>query len=314
MLIVNKLKNCVIKNISSLCVRSFNSLPTVKKSKDEIDADDVSDETWLRGPEARQFFSVIQSNQPCSFIRADSILEYIEKRCDIKFSETNPQLRLCTSLMTHPLTLSFGLNQILDTKSIDNFKVLIIGARSESSLPLTWWHELMYHNSFKNVSIEMIGPDLTYSSHIYKTTFDQLRACSLQISRPRANRLLLHQHEQLSTLLSDSSLFVLFNPGFRSSPLKDKWRNTLYTLLKTGKCLLCTSHSEHDLKRDINFLNHLLHENGMVESHAYTYVIPPMKNSFQSIKFYFDSNEESESKVVASNAYVYCLRLSRREE
>jgi hypothetical protein len=69
-----------------------------------------------------------------------------------------PQGRVLSSLLTFPLTLSYAISHVyralypwmsLPEIPIEErkklFNVLVVGARSESSLPLTWWKEGLYN-------------------------------------------------------------------------------------------------------------------------------------------------------------------------
>ena len=54
--------------------------------------------------------------------------------------QSPPAFRFLSALLTFPLTLAYALNSITDnTSTSKKKKVLVLGARSESSLPFFWW-------------------------------------------------------------------------------------------------------------------------------------------------------------------------------
>jgi hypothetical protein len=171
--------------------------------------------------------------------------------------------RFITSLTTFPLSLSYGVNKLFpaidaDLNNTDALRVLMIGCRSESSLPLAWWRETLYTNisAFRNVQVRMVGPGLCQLKERAETIrwedAESSRESSIEFtSGHQADYNLLHAHPQSVQLLQWAHVFVLFNPGSGSPSLSARWDPTLRLLLETRKPVLCTAHGPHDLQRDI---------------------------------------------------------------
>lgn len=124
---------------------------------------------------------------PNSFIESKDLMDYIKNKdnnkLDNKFNKNNPLIRSLSALLTFPLTLSYGLKHIYninndknkDNNNYDNekhpledIKIVIIGARAESSLPIIWWRESMYlfDEPFKTTNIHMLGPGLQFNNSL----------------------------------------------------------------------------------------------------------------------------------------------------
>ena len=168
-----------------------------------------------------------------------------------------------TSLTTFPLSLSYGVNKLFPAVNSDStnsgaLRVLIVGCRSESSLPLAWWRETLYTNAsaFLNIQVRMVGPGLSKRNEQAETIrwedATSRRESSIEfMSGLQADYNLLHAHPQSMQLLQWAHVFVLFNPGSGSPSLSARWDPTLRLLLETRKPVLCTAHGPHDLQRDI---------------------------------------------------------------
>ena len=119
----------------------------------------------------------------------------------------------------------------------------------------------------------------------------------------------LHEHRDSMELLRSNHAFVLFNPGFGSQALKERWKPTLSLLLECRKPVICTAHSMFDMERDLRALSELsdeLDEQDLGES--VTFSLPPGPNPFASQLITVDHKEEHpDAMQVTANKFIYAF-------
>lgn len=102
------------------------------------------DKKWATSKDASAIIKV--GLEPNNVINCSNIHDYIKFRgygdiltssSTLTLTSTTPAHRFMTALLTFPLTLAYVLNNININNA--NINVLVIGARSESSLPFLWW-------------------------------------------------------------------------------------------------------------------------------------------------------------------------------
>lgn len=302
------------------------------------------DISWGKSPAARLSVSnYFKNSAPVSTLESSSMLDYIQKR-DLNGSHIGDvvgdpsvvaPVRSLSSLLTFPLTLSYSLCKVhqslygqlggsISSRPASNgkngFRVLIVGARSESSLPLLWWNEYLYN--FKDILpqtvIKTIGPGLQINKSILKqntATYDynnlqySLEFSNDLNSNPRSNDLKpLHDHPDCIKLLRWADVFVLFNPGYGSDPLLSQWDPTIRLLLQTKKPVVCTAHGPADLTRDLTALDRISSEEDWQDlGENVDLLFAPHENPFRSMKQTLDQNEIEECKVVTANHSIYCF-------
>lgn len=121
-------------------------------------SDDLASYLSTRG------FGNIISNEGAKKSLAESSDSDESSFCEIDITMKEQQhisaLRIISSILTFPLSLSYGIQSILSNYNKDSrktLKVLILGARSESSLPIHWWKDSLYSSDkFQNLQIEFM--------------------------------------------------------------------------------------------------------------------------------------------------------------
>lgn len=228
--------------------------------------------------------------------------------------------RALSATLTFPLTLSYGIRRVFgqgarahEVKDVLN--VLVLGARSESSLPPVWWREALTGSSSrigKKLNIKLLGPGLQQqqqqqqqekSSHTYEGK-------TVSVSRVEKGANLLHEHGECMKLLLENDLFVLFNSGLGSTQsLKESWAPTIKLLCMTRKPILLTAHSAYDLKRDLARLEIITSEEDTQDlGEPIEFIFNPHANPFASWKRTVDPKEEREAQIVTTNQFIYCVQ------
>jgi hypothetical protein len=227
-------------------------------------------------------------------------------------------MRVASATMTFPLTLSYGLRRIFSSgrgisgedRLRQELKILVLGARSESSLPSIWWKECLLSSSEvigKKLSISLMGPGL----QTQQPTETEYRhgSKSVIIKALDGGACLFHEHPLHMKLLLETDLFVMFNPGFGSTPtLQESWAPTLRLLFMTRKPIMATAHSAWDLKRDLARLEVLTNEEDHQDlGEPLEFTLPPHENPMASTKRTFDSKEELQAQIVTTNQFTYAF-------
>lgn len=202
-----------------------------------------TDTLWLKSVEAIQMMK-LGREEPTHHIKSENMHEHISQRGYLS-AMTNPSTeRVLSSCMTYPLTLAYA-QKLLYPDLRSNMKVLIIGARAESNLPIIWWLESLYfNNKSQNMSIKMIGPGLQKAKnqnsnddksncrsvewHNFESPKDrnaevihnspstnQSPKAKVEISVPYDDEgiKLLHENKEMMELLQWADMFVMYNPG-----------------------------------------------------------------------------------------------------
>ena len=99
---------------------------------------------------------------PSAHFKATSMQDYFTARGFDNNGQANNQseaaAKVYSNILTGPLTLAYA-HKLLYPSLPSKLKVLIIGARAESSLPPMWWRECLYNNAnLSEVQILMTGP------------------------------------------------------------------------------------------------------------------------------------------------------------
>jgi splicing suppressor protein 51 len=248
------------------------------------------------------------------------MLEFIRTRGSNPFPDSEDAIRTLSSLLTFPLTLSYGISYLFPHGSYgptaDKLNVLVLGARSESSLPALWWKELLAHSGkIANFNIRMLGPGLQLNNSLGK--HDRLsvggaaRSVQIENNFPAADcddMKLFHGHAEAMPLLRWADVFVLYNPGYGTQALKESWAPSLRLLLMTRKPVLCTAYGSHDLRRDLSFLDEItMQEDDQDLGEPIDFLIPPHENPFKSFKCTIDPKEEGDQGIVTTNHSIYAF-------
>jgi len=280
------------------------------------------DREWSRGPEAKKLMAFMYGKtkdsstfEPLMF-QDFNMLTVLERR----FATTPVSasaMRVASATMTFPLTLSYGLRRIFSSgkgvsgeEARKELKILVLGARSESSLPSIWWRECLLSASDvigEKLSISLMGPGL----QTQQPTHTEYRhgSKSVIIKALDGGACLFHEHPLHMKLLLETDLFVMFNPGFGSTAaLQESWAPTLRLLFMTRKPIMATAHSAWDLKRDLARLEVLTNEEDHQDlGEPLEFTLPPHENPMASTKRTFDSKEELQAQIVTTNQFIYAF-------
>ena len=282
-----------------------------------------ADRTWSQGPGAKKMMSLMLTKTTDSSTfdmsaakRKDlDLSSYIANRGFIPegLVDCESAKRTAAATMTFPLTLSYGLRRIFSAREEkkDVLNVLVLGARSESSLPSIWWKESLLSGLDvvgKSLSISLMGPGLQQQTQKqpHGSSFSH-NDKSVTVRHVEGGAVVFHDHPIHMKFLLETDLFVLFNPGFGSTKqLQESWAPTLRLLLMTRKPVLATAHSAWDLKRDLARLESLTNEEDHQDlGEPIEFVIPPHANPMASAKRTYDAKEEAEAQVVVTNQFCY---------
>lgn len=267
---------------------SFSAATSTLNYLDEslINQQKIDDTNWTRNNAASflqqsQKVPLISSKPPRDLHHYLKLQGYIT---DASASTTPPSaFRTISSLLSYPLTLAYSIQNLFpDLNGSSALNVLIIGARSESSLPKEWWlHTLYAQTRVKRLKIDFVGPDLIIPPKSTSTTLSndensikfEWNEGYVEIANVQdKNKIAFHEHTNKLELLRSFDLFVLFNPGFGSKPLQHQWEETLKLLLWTRKPIVATAHGHHDLSRDLDAVKRISGEEdhqGKRESNPY---------------------------------------------
>jgi len=193
----------------------------------------------------------------------------------------------------------------------DDINVLVLGARSESSLPALWWQEALVAASpvvGKALHISLMGPGLLAKPQQQAAEFKH-GGKSLTVRHVEGGACLFHEHPAHMKLLLQTDLFVLFNPGFGSTQaLQTSWMPTLHLLLMCRKPILATAHSAWDLKRDLAQLEKITNDTDEQDlGEPLEFLIPPHHSPFASTKRTHDAKEDQEAQIVTTNEFCYAF-------
>lgn len=368
-------------------------------AKSEIDEDENKSRMWMNSPQGRsQMVKLVSHSLPEHHILPVDMNDYIQQRYGSVSCCNSSEVRILSSLLTFPLTMSLGINQVFGVVpkypgKLFDLNVLVVGARSEATLPKLWWKEtLVCCPTLRHLNLQFMGPhhNLTtslpssknqISGHMdtfqpFTLEWDTLketqkmiiedadhqelddaitpiatciddntlrgtdmldldRRRKLTVSNLIGGRCKLHDYTDPDQLLSRIDLFVLFNPGYGSTWLKESWRESMQWLIRSKKPLLCTSHSKYDMSRDLEALETYIRENGLNstiksehldESAVYDedsdhhmnnnglaansrWYVKPDLNSFRSQRRTFDHREDDLAKIVTTNQHVYSFQI-----
>ena len=292
----------------------------------KVEQDIKEHKVWASGPEARLIPKFVE-NLPHSTINAGDIENYIDTRGE-KYTWSPPALRTLSALLTFPLTLGYGLSQIFPPElDIETLNILVVGARSESSLPMVWWREMLCTNSNAIThNIRMVGPGLQQNKSVYgsATTSIQLPGAHCETEKElsiinnftvTADKKLhndfsaLHDHPDLEKMLRWADVFVLYNPGYGNDTLKDLWEPTIRLLLQSHKPVLCTAYGKHDLQRDLQALDRINAASDDLDwRKPVEFIFPPHENPFKTFKCTIDTTERGDEGIVTTNHSIYAFQ------
>ena len=153
----------------------------------------------------------------------------------------------------------------------------------------------------------MLGPGVsTITNHTHHWQSKTISFVNLDHGRE-----MLHNHPNLTKLLLDFDLFVLFNSGVGSPALREAWDPTLRLLLQTRKPIVFTCHSRVDLDRDWDCVEQTgisEDQDGQELGHSIETLLSPHENPFASLRRVYDSKEQQGAEIVTTNQFIFALQ------
>lgn len=291
-----------------------------------------AERTWIKTQEAKMVLKGLLTNpnpaSSASVGKGSSLVELLHPTGISNVSEVG--MRVISSLLTYPLTLAYALHHIHQEevgsssgpceKESGNKRVtrlLIIGARAESTLPQVWWkwllHGLPSSLSGHDVKLSFIGPDVSLDVGGEKKKTIEWGKNRLEMNPILSDdKNVLHDHPFFMDLLRSNDVFVVFNPGFGSQVLREKWDSTLRLLMMTRKPIICSAHCDYDLQRDLDRVKLISAEEDSQDlGETIEFFLSPRKNPYSSLKATVDENEEDDrAKIIYCNhsLYAFCSK------
>lgn len=302
-------------------------------SVSEVEKHILENKEWTASPEVKSISRFV-ANVPRSLISASDMMQYIHNRGPGELTRvlSPPAIRTLSALLTFPLTLAYGLSHIFPPRrDLKSIKILVVGARSESSLPVPWWQEMLFANTnLLSHHLRMVGPGLQLNKEIAgdasctadireltmmgDNEYSKFLRITNNYSLSTAKKIhddftVLHEHPESLKLLQWADVFVLFNPGYGNDNLKASWDPTMKLLLQTRKPILCTAYGHHDLKRDLTTLDAITAETDDQElGEPIDFLIPPHENPFKTFKCTLDAREPGDHGIVTTNHSIYAIQ------
>lgn len=134
----------------------------------EIEKEHEIDKIWSKSAAAMNILK--QGNSPSDLLHSRNFKDYLKARGFAAALDDESALRTLSSVMTFPLTLGYACSLIFRGFPRRETKILILGARAESSLPDVWWKEYLYLNDrVASTVIRMNGPGVQPQKHASTT-------------------------------------------------------------------------------------------------------------------------------------------------
>jgi hypothetical protein len=217
-------------------------------------------------------------------------------------AEDSTAFAALSGLLSNPLTVAAGI-RLAGLASRSHLSVLLVGARSEATLPAIWWKEtLLTLPQVSGLAITFSGVDMPANIPPFAVT--EMRETSQQLTLRRLPAGTFHNTPNCENMLEDSDVCLLLNPGIGHPLLKDRWRPTLEMICKSGKPVVCTAHGEFDVRRD---------EQELRTVYDVEWAHKPTLNPFVSMRVTVDANEP-EQQVVTPNMFIHAWRGKSRQQ
>jgi len=321
----------VSRRLSSSSLNSSNNGETTAPELLSVKNDHNQECNWIKSKNLENYlFESTSANKNNHIIIKESLQEFLISSGNVTFLLLPEAQRVISGLLTYPLTLSFGVNNIFPFL-LQNISISVIGARAEHSLPRIWWQEMLRTCSkVQHIELQMVGPGTRVNKNVkatkvikwrHKSNTDiehnngeiinnELIEKSIQICTDGDQQLHEMTDLKLNKILLETDLFVLFNPGLNSPYLQSNWKPTLQLLFDTKKPVLVTAFSETDMQRDVNYLNELAAElDDQDLGSPLEFLIQPALNPFRSLRRTIDDSEtEVKAKIISTNQYVYAFQ------
>ncbi|CAJ1966819.1 unnamed protein product [Cylindrotheca closterium] len=187
----------------------------------------------------------------------EDYLKFREWRLPSKNDGRENALSLISHVLSTPLTIASFYNRALHELDAP-IRLCCVGARAEATLPNEYWKEFLIfssslpNNETKNVDLmtDFVGPDICP-----RTPDTEISWNSSTTKLHWHYKGFLHDLDESETW----DTYVLMNPGIGHDKLKHGWKPTLDRILRSGRPVLLTAHSEKDSDRDTALLKQSYH-------------------------------------------------------
>ena len=198
-------------------------------------------------------------------------------------------LAVLSAALSFPLTIAKSWAALkLPPPGDSGWRLCVVGARAEASLPPHVWAELSLLTGARKLAIEFSGPsaapkglsaerdwvgpdgqrlrlslgsaDLFHRSSLGQALLERSRtqhgAAAEPAAKPAAEPAPSNESTDVEAALPNA--FVLFNPGLGEPGWERAWAPTMRALLASRRPLLMTALSHSDAARDVSFLEQQL--------------------------------------------------------
>ncbi|KAI3336936.1 PXA domain-containing protein [Xylariaceae sp. AK1471] len=193
-------------------------------------------------------------------------------------------------------------------------RIFILGARAESSLPRNVWVQLAhlfprgkFHlifigpESMANRDDEFPLPSRTASNPFGAIVEDRVWP-NMKISTIVDYYHTLHKTGHFYPYDPYFDCFVMFHPGMGHPASSHEWAETVPLLLETKAPILVTGYTQHDMERDIAWVNKTCHG-------EFDMLMEPGENTFRSLRW--DLNDLDPQDISCGNWGVWAFRGKR---
>ena len=228
---------------------------------------------------------------------------------------------LTTHVLSAPLTVAthaFG-NLSSQSTQLSEMRLLCIGARAESMLPVEYWRELLVlwdamapTRTKCKLVLSFLGPEIVIRPPVTFTYKDHL---SLELNWLYKGKLHEYVGPREVLDLDQYHAFVFLNPGFGHPYLMQGWKPTLNLILKQQsldkeRIILMSAHSKLDTDRDSSILEQ---EYAPLFTRWYSDHKSYQENPFASRITYQDEDPAEPLHFVRPNQYCRILTSTRTQ-
>ncbi|KAI2642915.1 PXA domain-containing protein [Xylaria nigripes] len=193
-------------------------------------------------------------------------------------------------------------------------RIFILGARAESSLPRNAWVQLAHLFPRGKFHLIFIGPESMANrddefplpprtaSNPFGTIVEDRVWPTMKISTIVDYYHTLHKTGHFYPYDPYFDCFVMFHPGLGHPASSHEWAETVPLLLETKAPILVTGYTQHDMERDVAWVNKTCHG-------EFDLLMEPGENIFRSQRW--DLNDLDPQDISCGNWGVWAFRGKR---
>ncbi|KAK9390016.1 hypothetical protein V1515DRAFT_549969 [Lipomyces mesembrius] len=186
-------------------------------------------------------------------------------------------------------------------------RLFVLGARSESQLPLEIWAQLLFLFNKPNIHINFIGPEALYDRQKKQYVYNQSAvtervAPNYSVSYYTDYFHVIHDTQEFTPYDPYYDVFFLFHPGLGAPEAMDQWEKSMPALLESKCAVFVTGFHVADNKRDWDWVMNKFGDELDV-------LMTPGVNIFQSTKWEINDLKPEEPYQV--NQQVFAIRGKR---